>query len=65
MASELIMDAKAVDLERAEVMREMQLKRLGNRIVADYIAAVAPGSPNDIIDVQKSDSVPVASMPRR
>ncbi len=59
--SELTFRPDAVDGQRAEVMREMADKRLGNDIYADYIAAVAPGSPNDVIDAQNSDDVPTAS----
>jgi hypothetical protein len=51
----------AIDTSRSEVMREMADKRLGNDIYASYIAAIAPGSPNDMINAQNSDDVPVAS----
>ncbi|KQN13309.1 hypothetical protein ASE79_20025 [Sphingomonas sp. Leaf28] len=51
----------AIDTSRGEVMREMADKRLGNDIYASYIAAIAPGSPNDIINAQNSDDVPAAS----
>jgi hypothetical protein len=54
--------ADAVDTSRGEVMREMADKKLGNDIYASYIAAVAPGSPNDVIDAQNSDDVPTASI---
>ncbi|MGC6400954.1 M16 family metallopeptidase [Sphingomonas sp. FW199] len=60
--SDLTLRADAVDLERAEVVREMADKRPGNDIHADYIAAVAPGSPNDVMDAQNSDDVPTASI---
>jgi hypothetical protein len=62
VASELDFHAVAVDEQRAEVMREMADKRLGNEISARYIAAVAPGSPNDMIDAQNSDDVPTANI---
>lgn len=61
-ASDLTLRSDAVDLERAEVMREMADKRPGNAVYADYIAAVAPGSPNDVMDAQNSDDVPTASI---
>jgi predicted Zn-dependent peptidase len=62
VASELIFRADIVDEQRAEVMREMADKRAGNLISARYIAAVAPGSPNDVIDAQNSADVPSASL---
>ncbi len=62
VASELTFRADAVDGQRAEVMREMADKKLGNDIYAGYIAAVAPGSPTDVIDAQNSDDVPTASV---
>ncbi|HEX8667327.1 MAG TPA: insulinase family protein [Allosphingosinicella sp.] len=62
VASELLFLPGAVDGQRAEVMREMADKKRGNAISADYIAAVAPGSPNDVIDAQNSDDVPTASI---
>lgn len=62
VASELTFRADAVDGQRAEVMREMADKKLGNDVYARYIAAVAPGSPNDVIDAQNSDDVPTASV---
>lgn len=43
-------------------MREMADKKAGNDIYASYIAAIAPGSPNDVINAQNSDDVPVASV---
>ncbi len=52
----------AIDTSRGEVMREMADKKLGNDIYASYIAAIAPGSPNDMINTQNSDDVPVASI---
>lgn len=60
--SELTFRADAVDGQRAEVMREMADKKLGNDIYASYIAAVAPGSPTDVIDAQNSDDVPTADV---
>ena len=62
VAGELTFRADAVDAERASVMREMADKKLGNDIYAAYIAAVAPGSPTDVIDAQNSDDVPTASV---
>ncbi|MEG3086429.1 M16 family metallopeptidase [Sphingomonas sp. PB4P5] len=61
-ATDLTLRADAVDAARAEVVREMADKKLGNEIFADYIAAVAPGSPNDVIEAQNSDDVPTASI---
>jgi len=60
--SELTLRADAVDSQRADVMREMSDKNLGNDIYAAYIAAIAPGSPTDVIDAQNSDDVPTASI---
>jgi len=54
--------ADAVDASRGEVMQEMADKKLGNEIYASYIGAIAPGSPNDRIEAQNSDDVPVASI---
>lgn len=54
----------AVDQQRAEVMREMADKKLGNDIYGAYIAAIAPGSPTDVINAQNSDDVPTASIDR-
>jgi zinc protease len=62
VASDLTFRTDAVDAQRGEVMREMADKKLGNDIYARYIAAVAPGSPTDIIDAQNSDDVPTASV---
>jgi hypothetical protein len=62
VAGELTFRADAVDRERASVMREMAEKKPGNEINARYIAAVAPGSPTDVIDGQNSDDVPTASI---
>lgn len=61
-ASDLTFRPDTVDGQRASVMREMADKKLGNKIYADYIAAIAPGSPNDRIDAQNSDDVPTASI---
>lgn len=62
VAGELTFRADAVDGQRADVMREMAGRKLGNDIYASYIAAVAPGSPTDVIDAQNSDDVPTASI---
>lgn len=62
VASDMTLRADAVDASRAEVVREMAEKKLGNDIYASYVAAIAPGSPNDVIDAQNSDDVPVASI---
>lgn len=61
-ATDLTFRADAVDLERESVMHEMADKKLGNEIYASYIAALAPGSPTDVIDAQNSDDVPTASV---
>ena len=61
-ATALTFRADAVDGQRADVQREMGEKKPSNDIHAGYIAAVAPGSPNDVIDAQNSDDVPVASI---
>lgn len=61
-ATDLTFRADAVARERTSVMHEMADKNLGNQIYASYIAAVAPGSPTDMIDAQNSDDVPTASI---
>ena len=61
-ATGMTLRADAVDVSRAEVIREMADKKLGNEIYASYIAAIAPGSPNDVIDAQNSNDVPTASV---
>ncbi|HEV7287836.1 insulinase family protein [Sphingomonas sp.] len=61
-ATELTFREDAVDAGRAEVMKEMAEKRAGNALFASYIAAIAPGSPTDVIDAQNSDDVPTASI---
>ncbi|MEN2786554.1 insulinase family protein [Sphingomonas qilianensis] len=61
-ATDLTFRADAVDDQRADVMREMAGRKPGNDIYASYIAAVAPRSPNDMIDAQNSDDVPTASV---
>jgi Peptidase M16 inactive domain len=61
-AAGMTLRADAVDTSRGEVIREMADKKLGNEIYANYIAAIAPGSPNDVIDAQNSDDVPTASI---
>lgn len=62
VASGMTLRADAVDASRAEVVREMAEKKLGNEIYASYVAAIAPGSPNDVMDAQNSDDVPIASV---
>jgi hypothetical protein len=62
VAGNLILRADTVDEQRADVMREMGERKPGNEINARYIAAVAPGSPTDVIDGQNSDDVPTASL---
>ena len=61
-ATGMTLRADAIDVSRGEVMREMADKKVGNHIYASYIAAIAPGSPNDVIDAQNSDDVAVASI---
>jgi predicted Zn-dependent peptidase len=61
-ATSMTLRADAVDASRGEVIREMADKRLGNDIYANYIAAIAPGSPSDVIDAQNSEDVPTASI---
>jgi Peptidase M16 inactive domain/Insulinase (Peptidase family M16) len=60
--SELTLRADAVDGQRAEVLREMAERKLGNDLYAGYIRAVAPGSPSDVIDAQNSKDVPTATV---
>jgi hypothetical protein len=62
VAGDLTFRADAVDEQRADVLREMAERKPGNEIYARYIAAVAPGSPTDVIDAQNSDDVPTASV---
>jgi hypothetical protein len=62
VAGELTFRPDAVDRERASVIREMAERRLGNDISAAFIAAVAPGSPTDVIDAQNSEDVPTAGI---
>lgn len=62
VAESLTMRSDAVDNARADVLREMADKKLGNEIFASYVAAVAPRSPNDLIDAQNSDDVPTAEI---
>jgi hypothetical protein len=62
VATDLTFRRDAVDEGRAQVVQEMAGRKLGNDIYADYIAAVAPGSPTDVIDAQNSDDVPSASI---
>ncbi|MFM9827584.1 MAG: M16 family metallopeptidase [Sphingomonas sp.] len=60
--TQLSFRADIVDEQRADVMREMAGRWLGNDIYASYIAAAAPGSPTDVIDAQNSDDVPGATI---
>lgn len=62
LASDLTFRSDAVDGQRADVMREMAERKPGNDVYASYIAAVAPGSPNDVINAQNSDDVPTAGV---
>ena len=62
VATGMSLRVDAVDASRGEVLREMADKKLGNAIYASYIAAIAPGSPNDRIEAQNSDDVPIASI---
>jgi hypothetical protein len=62
VAESLTLRPDAVENARADVLREMADKKLGNDIFARYVAAVAPGSPNDLIDAQNSDDVPTAEV---
>lgn len=61
VVSELLFPPRIVDQQREVVMREMADKRLGNDVHAGAIAAIAPGSPTDVIFAQNSDDVPTAS----
>lgn len=62
VAGDMVLRADAVDEQRADVMREMSERKPGNVTHASYIAAVAPGTPNDVIDGQNHDDVPTASI---
>ncbi|MBA4049073.1 MAG: hypothetical protein C0476_11090 [Sphingomonas sp.] len=62
VATDLTFRADTVAEQRADVMREMAWRKPGNDTYARYIAAVAPGSPTDVIDAQNSDDVPTASI---
>jgi len=62
IGSELTFPDAGVREARAEVLKEMADKSAGNRTYADYIRAVAPGTPNDLIEAQNSDAVPVADV---
>jgi hypothetical protein len=62
VAGDLTFRSDAVDEQRADVMREMAERRPGNVVNARFLAAVAPGSPTDVIDAQNSDDVPTASI---
>ncbi|WP_260599990.1 M16 family metallopeptidase [Sphingomonas endolithica] len=61
-AAGMTLRTDAVDTSRGEVTREMADKKFGNDIYANYIGAIAPGSPNDMIDAQNSDDVPSAGI---
>jgi hypothetical protein len=62
VASDLTLRTDAVDEGRTQVVDEMARRKPGNDIYASYIAAVAPGSPTDVINGQNSDDVPTASV---
>ncbi|WP_164523703.1 insulinase family protein, partial [Sphingomonas sp. S-NIH.Pt15_0812] len=62
VATGMSLRADAVDASRGEVIEEMADKKLGNEIYGSYIAAIAPGSPNDRIEAQNSDDVQIASI---
>jgi hypothetical protein len=62
VAGDLTFRPDAVDEQRADVMREMAERKPGNVAHARYIAAVAPGSPTDVIDGQNSDDVATATI---
>ncbi len=62
VSTDLTFRPDAVDDARGQVVREMADKKLGNAIYASYIAAVAPGSPTDVIEAQNSDDVPTANV---
>jgi zinc protease len=62
VVGDLTFRSDAVDEARAQVIQEMAGRKPGNDIYASYIAAVAPGSPTDVIDAQNSDDVPTASI---
>lgn len=64
VASDLTMRSDAVNEARVQVEQEMAGRKLGNDIYASYIASVAPGSPNDVIDAQNSDDVATATVER-
>lgn len=62
VASNLTFRTDAVNEGRIQVVNEMARRKPGNDIYASYIAAVAPGSPTDLINAQNSDDVPTASV---
>jgi hypothetical protein len=62
VSSDLTFRADAVDEGRIQVAREMARRKPDNDIYASYIAAVAPGSPTDVINGQNSDDVATASV---
>ena len=56
-ASEQTLLPEAIERQRADVLREMDEKQIGNQIYADLVAAVGPGTPTDLIDAQNSQDV--------
>lgn len=62
VSSDLTFRTDAVDEGRTQVVREMARRKPDNDLYASYIAAVAPGSPTDLINGQNSDDVPTASV---
>ena len=61
IASELTFPDESIVEQKSAVMREMADKAAGNRTYGEFVRAIAPGSPTDIIDRQNSDDVPAAS----
>ena len=61
IASELTFPNESIAEQKTAVMVEMADRAAGNRTYGDFVRAVAPGSPTDIIDRQNSDDVPAAS----
>ena len=61
IASELTFPDESIAEQKTAVMVEMADRAAGNRIYGEFVRAVAPGSPTDIIDRQNSDDVPTAS----
>lgn len=62
VTTDMTLRRDAVDEGRAQVVQEMAGRKLGNDIYASYIAAIAPNSPNDMIEAQNSVDVPTASI---